>query len=337
MADILVLFTIAFPNELLERIKALSPRLKLVVDPARSEEEFSEELLAEVEVLYTASVLPEPEDAPNLKWVQIHFAGIDHFADHPLLQSEVQVTTLSGVAASGMTEFAVMLMLSLGRRLPLMMEDKAAKHWAEDRFDRFKPIEIRGSTVGIVGYGSIGRQIARICRSFGAEVLATKRDLKTLQDPGFQFEDMGDPDSSLVRRVYPPQALASMAAECDFLVITIPLTSETRGTVDEKIFAKMKPSSFLIDLSRGGIVDHGALVDALRDKRIAGAALDVYPVEPLPESSPLWEMGNVILSPHIAGSSARYNELAIELFVENMQRYLAEQPLLNRFIPERGY
>ena len=337
MADILVLLTIAFRDDLLERIKALSPRLKLVVEPARSEEEISEDLLSEVEVLYTASALPEAEDAPNLKWVQVHFAGVDHLADHPLMESEVQITTLSGVAASGMTEFAVMMMLSLGRRLPLMLEDKGAKIWAEDRFDRFKSIQLRDSTVGIVGYGSIGRQIARILRSFGAEVLATKRDLKTLEDPGFQFEDMGDPDSSLVRRLYPPQALASMAAECDFLIITLPLTSETLGSVDEKIFAKMKPSSYLIDLSRGGIVDHGALVDALRDKRIAGAALDVYPVEPLPESSPLWEMGNVILSPHIAGSSARYNEMAIELFVENMQRYLAEQPLLNRFIPERGY
>ncbi|MCH7586781.1 MAG: D-2-hydroxyacid dehydrogenase [Chloroflexi bacterium] len=337
MADILVLMTIAFQEELLERIKALSPRLKLVVDTVRSEEDFSEDLLAEVEVLYTASVLPDPEDTPNLKWVQVHFAGVDHLADHPLLQSEVRVTTLSGVAASGMTEFAVMMMLSLGRRLPLMMEDKSAKLWAEDRFERFKPVQLRGSTVGIVGYGSIGRQIARICRSFGAEVLATKRDLKKLEDPGFQFDDLGDADSSLLRRLYPPQALASMAAECDFLIITIPLTSETRGTVDEKIFERMKPSSFLIDLSRGGIVDHGALVDALRDKRIAGAALDVYPVEPLPESSPLWEMGNVILSPHVAGSSARYNEMAIELFAENMQRYLADQPLLNRFIAERGY
>lgn len=337
MADILVLMTIAIPDKLLERIKALSPRLKLVVEPTRSEEELSEEILSEVEVLYTTSVLPDPEDAPNLKWVQVHFAGVDHLVDSPLLQSEVQVTTLSGVAASGMTEFAVAMMLSLGRQLPLMMEDKVAKNWAEDRFERFRPIQLRGSTVGIVGYGSIGRQIARICKGFGAEVLATKRDLKVLEDPGFQFEDMGDPDSSIVRRLYPPQALASMAAECDFLIITMPLTSETRGAVDEGIFAKMKPSSFLIDISRGGIVDHGALVDALRDNRISGAAIDVYPVEPLPESSPLWEMKNVILSPHIAGSSPRYNELAMELFAENMQRYLANQPLLNLFNSERGY
>jgi phosphoglycerate dehydrogenase-like enzyme len=99
----------------------------------------------------------------------------------------------------------------------------------------------------------------------------------------------------------------------------------------------MKEGSFLIDVSRGGVVDHGALVEALNDGKLAGAALDVFPVEPLPSSSPLWEMGNVFLSPHISGSTARYRELALELFVENMQRYLSDQPLLNQFIVERGY
>jgi phosphoglycerate dehydrogenase-like enzyme len=128
-----------------------------------------------------------------------------------------------------------------------------------------------------------------------------------------------------------------MSELCDFLVITLPLTKETRGLIDEKVFSKMPASSYLIDVSRGGVVDHGALVEALNDGRLAGAALDVYPVEPLPSSSPLWEMENVILSPHISGSTSRYRELSLDLFVENMQRYLSEQPLLNEFNVERGY
>jgi phosphoglycerate dehydrogenase-like enzyme len=131
--------------------------------------------------------------------------------------------------------------------------------------------------------------------------------------------------------------LASMASLCDFLVVTVPLTSETRGMISKKVFEKMKPRSCLIDLSSGGVVDHGALVEALEAKHLAGAALDVYPVEPLPAGSPLWEMSNVILSPHVAYFSPRYYEMAMDLFVENMRRYLSGQPLLNLYRPERGY
>jgi phosphoglycerate dehydrogenase-like enzyme len=128
-----------------------------------------------------------------------------------------------------------------------------------------------------------------------------------------------------------------MAAECDFLVITVPLTPETRGMVGEEVLQKMKPGAYLVDISRGGVVDHGALVEALNMGSIAGAALDVYPVEPLPESSPLWEMPNVILSPHVAGSSVHYLERAGDLFIQNLRRYLDKEPLLNRYDPELGY
>jgi phosphoglycerate dehydrogenase-like enzyme len=148
---------------------------------------------------------------------------------------------------------------------------------------------------------------------------------------------LGDPGAGLPERLYPPQALRSMAAECDFLVVTAPLTDETRGIVDRRVFQNMKPTAFLVDLSRGGVVDHGALVEALTEKRIAGAALDVYPVEPLPESSPLWEMPNVVISPHVAGASADYMERATALFAENLRRYVNDEPLLNRFDPSRGY
>jgi phosphoglycerate dehydrogenase-like enzyme len=128
-----------------------------------------------------------------------------------------------------------------------------------------------------------------------------------------------------------------MAAKCDYLVVTVPLTAKTRGLVNAKVLEKMKPSAFLVDVSRGGVVDHGALVSALEEKQLAGAALDVYPVEPLPESSPLWEMPGVIVSPHIAGASPLYNERAIELFAANLKRYLAGKPLLNAYDPKLGY
>ena len=254
-----------------------------------------------------------------------------------LRSDSVQVTTLSGAAVSQMAEFVLMAMLALGRRMLLMLRDPQSEQWAEGRFERYSPVELRDSTVGVVGYGSIGREVARLCRAFGADVLAVKRDLMHLDQEHYSQEGMGDPQADLVQRIYPPQAVGSMAELCDFLVITVPLTPETRGMIGAKVLKSMKPEAFLVDISRGGVVDHGALIDALSNNVLAGAALDVYPVEPLPASSPLWDMPNVILSPHVAGASPRYYERAAELFATNLRRYLGEQPLLNLFDPDRGY
>lgn len=337
-SDVQVLITVPFPDPLVERLSSVSPRLKIHVHSARDGEVLPDDMLQETEVLYTARALPEPDRAPELRWVQFHFAGIDHVADHPLVQSDrIQVTTLSGAAVSQMTEFVFMGILALGRRLLRMLEDKSEKRWAEDRFERFSPLELRDSTVGIVGYGSVGREVARLARAFGAEVLAVKRDLMSLEQDEYMEEGLGDPKAELVNRIYPPQAVGSMADLCDFLVVCLPLTAETRGMIGSKVFEQMKEASYLIDISRGGVVDHGALIEALQEGQIAGAALDVYPVEPLPEGSPLWDMPNVILSPHVAGASPRYYERAADLFATNLRRYLSEQRLLNLYDPERGY
>jgi phosphoglycerate dehydrogenase-like enzyme len=337
-SDVHVLVAVQFPEALLERIRAVSPRIKLTVHPAREGDELPDEALQDAEVLYTARALPDPSRAPELRWVQFHYAGIDHVVDHPLVRSDsVRITTLSGAAVPQMAEFALMSMLALGRHLLRMIEDKAQARWAENRFERFAPTLLRDSTVGIVGYGSIGREIARLCRSLGADVLGVKRDLMHLEQDHYIEEGMGDPDAELVSRIYPPEAVASMASLCDFLVVTVPLTPETRGMIGAKVFKEMKAGAFLVDVSRGGVVDHGALIEALQEGKIAGAALDVYPIEPLPAESPLWSMANVILSPHVAGASPRYYESAADLFATNLRRYLAEQPLLNLYDPSRGY
>ena len=337
MADIPVLITVDMPDALLDRLRAVSPHIEIDLLPTGDASDFSEEQLGEMEVLYTRQALPEPEQVPNLRWIQFHGSGIDAFVDQSLLRSEMIVTTLSGAAVPQMAEFALTMMMSLGHHMPNMMEDQREKVWADNRFTRFRPQELRGSTVGIVGYGNIGREIARICQALGAQVLATKRDLKTLDAGGYVLEGLGDSEADIPERLYPPQALPSMASECDFLVLTVPLTPETRGLVNAKVFESMKDTAYLIDVSRGGVVDQGALVEALREETIAGAALDVYPVEPLPESSPLWELPNVILSPHVAGTSGQYLERAADLFAENLRRYVANEPLLNRYDSKRGY
>jgi phosphoglycerate dehydrogenase-like enzyme len=148
---------------------------------------------------------------------------------------------------------------------------------------------------------------------------------------------MGDPEGDYVTRLYPPQALRSMFKECDFAVATVPLTAETRGLIGEDELAALKPTAFIVDVSRGGIIDHQALLAALRGRRIAGAALDVFPEEPLPKRSPFWELPNVLITPHISGITPRYDQRALTLFKENLHRYLEGLPLHNRFDPERGY
>jgi phosphoglycerate dehydrogenase-like enzyme len=333
-----VLITVPFPEKLISKLNGVSPRLRISVSKAKRPEEISDEEWGKVEVLYTSRILPSPQQAAKLRWIQFHFAGIDHAVDAPILKKEDLVaTTLSGGSASQMADYALMMLLALGHRLPELINSQKRTEWPKDRWERFSPQELRQSSIGIVGYGSIGRQIARLLAPFGAQVLATKRDAMHPEDNGYIPDGQGDPQGDFVRRLYPPQALQSMIKVCDFVVVTIPLTDETRGMIDAEAFEAFKPTAFLVDISRGGVVNHEALIEALKEKKLAGAALDVFPEEPLAPESPLWKMPNVLITPHIAGNTVFYDERAVELFAENLDRYLSGLPLYNRYRPEVGY
>ncbi|MGE5224380.1 MAG: D-2-hydroxyacid dehydrogenase [Omnitrophica WOR_2 bacterium] len=333
-----VLITLPFSEELLSQLRGVSNRIKITVFKANKPEEIPDELWAHTEVLYTNRVLPTSEQAPNLRWIQFHWAGIDHAAGAPILQKpDISVTTLSGAAASQLAEYALMMMLALGHKLPDLIANQKKAEWPRDRWERFNPVELRGSTVGIVGYGSIGRQIARLLQEFGATVLAVKRDAMHPEDTGYTPEGMGDVAGDLVSRLYPPQAIRSMFRECDFVVLTIPLTKETRHLIGAEELAALKPTSFLIDISRGDVIDPAALLAVLRDRKIAGAALDVFPEEPLPPDNPLWKLPNVVITPHISGNTPYYDQRSVVLFAENLHRYLAGLPLYNRYDPQKGY
>jgi phosphoglycerate dehydrogenase-like enzyme len=333
-----VLMTHNFPGLMLDRMRTLSPHLDFRVEQVLEVDDLSEENWEEIEILYASGVLPEPEQAPNLSWIQLHSVGVEKYAGHPILKSEVKITTTSGANAPQMAEHAMMCMLGMGHRIQAMLAaQEAGELWNPNVRKRFRPQELRGSTVGILGYGSVGREVGRLSHAAGAEVLAIKRDLRNIKDEGFSLPGVGDPEAEIPRRIYPPTALASMAAECDFLVVAVPLTAETRGMVSKEVFESMKSTAYLVDLSSGSVLDHGALVEALNEKRFSGVALDVFPIEPLPESSPLWGMANVILTPHIAGESPRAQERAAEVFIENLRRYLTRDRLLNRYDAGRGY
>ncbi len=332
---VFVLTQSPIPAALIEQIRLASPRLVIEHRTTRTLDELGD-ALREVEVLYTTGLMPSPEQAPALKWVQGHFAGVERFLDHPLLKSVV-LTTGSGIHAPAMAEYILMMMLAVAHHLPRMIEHQKRGEWPPGRWDLFAPRELRGTVVGIVGYGSVGREVARLAKAFGMQVLATKRDLTRVTDEGWRLPEVGDPLTQSVDRLYPSETLRAMLGECDYVVLTVPLTPATRNLIGVEELAGMKPGAVLINVARGGEVDEAALIEALRAGTIGGAALDVFAEEPLPASSPLWTLPNVILSPHVSGFTLEYDGRAMALFAENLRRYVAGEPLLNVVDVSRGY
>jgi phosphoglycerate dehydrogenase-like enzyme len=333
-----VLITINFSEAQINDLRTVSPRLVISSFPVNSIQEIPVDAWKRTEVLYTANIIPEPKQVPNLKWIQSHFAGID-----ALLQSEIaktgqaMLTSLSGAAVSQSAEYALGMMLALGRFMPRLSTYQQRREWPPDRWKEFQGFEMRGSTVGLVGYGSVNRELARLVKHMGAKVLAAKLDARNPRDEGYTPDGLGDPDGIYFDRLYPFQALQSMLALCDFIVVAVPLTDKTCKMIGKGEFDIMKPGACLVNLSRGGIVDEAALLDALESKRLGGAALDVFDTEPLPSNSPLWQAPNILITPHIAGISGHYLERAAVLFKENLQRYLEGETLLNLYDPGRGY
>ena len=333
-----VLVTVPFSEARVNRLSNISPKINVTAVTVQKASEIPVETWARTEVLYTGHIMPVPEQVPALRWIQFHFAGIDRYLDEPVVKKpEIQVTTLSGAAAPQMAEHVVGMLLAMTRKLPGIITAQKKSEWPKDRFERFTPFELNGKTCGIVGYGSVGRQIAKLLQPFGVKVLATKHNAMNPRDEGFIPEGQGDLQGDLIQRLYPPQALKTMLKECNFVIVTAPLTKETEGLINASTLEVLKPGAYLVDVSRGGIVKIADLIDALKNGQLAGAALDVFPEEPLPQSSPLWQTPGVIISPHISGGSLLYNERAVQLFSDNLTRYLAGLPLYNLFDRNRGY
>ena len=334
--DIIIHYSL--PEAQLKALSAISPRVRLSSYPQGGLSEIPPDVIGKAEVLLTTKEIPDPEIAPELRWVQFSYAGIEFAAGHPLLKrSGFRATTLSGAASPKVAEYALMALLSLGHKLPMMVQYQGKKIWPPDRWNRFQPVELRGSTVGLLGYGSIARELARLLQPFGVEILATKRNLKDLDESGYIPEGTGDPHGDYFTRLYPPRAVHSVLRASDFVVICLPLTDKTRNLMGSGEFEMMKQTAYLVALGRGGQIDEEALLHALREKQIAGAVLDVFNAEPLPQDSPLWEAPNLVITPHIAGDTGHYTDLVAELFAENLRRYLADEDLLNVYDPEKGY
>jgi phosphoglycerate dehydrogenase-like enzyme len=278
-------------------------------------------LLAEAEVIY-GLILPHDivVRAPKMKWFQTMSAGVDSFARTDIWHSSVKITGVSGIHAIPIGEFVLEFMLMFAKQAPLCFQMKQKREWK-----RFMPSVLHSKTVGIVGLGNIGREVARLSKAFGMRVIATRRSVK--QGTRARHVD----------RLFPPEELKQLIAASDYVVVSTPLTPETRGLIGEEELKAMKPTAHIINISRGGTIDEKALIRALEENRIAGAGLDVFATEPLPADSRLWELDNVIFSPHVAGGMEDYMVRATEIFCENLRRYLKGQKLINLIDKRKGY
>jgi len=242
------------------------------------------------------------QHASKLKWVQALGTGVDGVIDQPSLSPDVVITNIRGIHGEPVSEAALMAMLALSRRLPDSVRYQDKRSWT-----RWPPRLIDGKTVGIYGVGLIAEALAPRCQALGMTVVgftSTKRAL-----PGF--------DTMRLR-----SELIAVAKELDYLVLLVPYSEETRHSIDARVFAAMKPTSYLINLARGGIVDEDALIHALESGQIAGAALDVFQEEPLPADHPLWTTKNVIITPHLGGFCDVYAERALPTIEHNMECFL---------------
>jgi len=331
-----VLIAAPFAAQLPQQVQAISPDLR-VAWPEPEGAAIPDDLWQQAEVLYThAWTLPAPDRVPHLRWVQLTSAGANSLFEHPLFGQPVMFTTASGVHAVNIGEYVLTVTLAWFHRLAPLLEWQRRGEWPAEAHALFMPEELRGKTIGIVGYGSIGREVARLAQSFGMRVLAMQRGTDH-RDHGFVFPGVGDPEGTIPDRYYPPDQLHAMLSVCDVVVIAVPLTPQTHGMFDAAAFQAMKPTAFLVNIARGDVCDEPALIRALEEQQIGGAALDVFHQEPLPAGHPLWRLPNVFISPHITGLTPQYNERLAMIFVANMRRYLAGESLYNLVDKARGY
>ncbi|RPI72732.1 MAG: D-2-hydroxyacid dehydrogenase, partial [Desulfobacteraceae bacterium] len=253
--------------------------------------------------------------AARLRWIQSLGTGVDSFLQLDRLAKEVIITSTRGIHGPQMAEMALLLMLALSRNFPGMVRNQDQAVWER------RPMELlQNKQVGILGLGAVGAEIARKCRVFDMTVHGI---------------DLVRKEPAEVDIFYPAADLRQAVPGLDFFILAAPLTPLTRKLVDEKTIAAMKPTAFLINLARGEIVDEEALMRALQSGRIAGAALDVFSQEPLPKDHPLWKMKNVIITPHLGGTSTTYVAQALPIITENLRRYLAgKQETLINLIPK---
>jgi len=282
--------------------------------------------IADTDVFIGWSLRPQQfVAARKLRWIHSPAAAVHQLMYPELLRSSVVVTNSTGIHGPVVAEHAIAVLLALAKRLPRAMQYQAQKTWAQDQLwnERPRPREVAGATVAVVGMGSIGSEFTTRARALGMKVLAVR------ENPG---KGTGGADE-----VFSASAIDSVLPRADYVLLCTPVTPETTGIINAARLRRMKPDSYLINVGRGPLVEQAALLQALKDRQIAGAALDVFDEEPLPSDSPFWSLDNLLITPHTAAVTERLWDRHYKLIVENMKRFLAGEPLLNQVDKSRGY
>jgi phosphoglycerate dehydrogenase-like enzyme len=293
--------------------------------------------LDDVEVMLRGRLPAETFDrilyrAPALRWVHSATAGVERVLTPASRSRELVITNARGVFSRPIAEYVMLMILAVARRLPQLMELQAERTWQP-----LEARELRDVTVGIVGLGSIGRAVGALGTAFGCRVVATRRR----PEAGTHATDGGGDEpflgSLMLDRVLPPERLSELLGESDFVVLAAPLTPDTQGLISDAAISQMKRGAWVINVARGELIDERALARALRDGRIGGAVLDTFREEPLPPTSSLYDLPNVILTPHTSWSSTRVLDRSVDLFGENLRRFTAGRRLVNVVDADAGY
>ena len=287
----------------------------------------SDEQIRDAEVVVSWLLSAEAAKAAGkLRWLHCTSAAVHQLLYPEIVNSDIILTNGSEVHAAVVAEHIIALVLALARKLPEAARFQHRRVWGQQDIWRIqpRPREVAGATLGLIGLGNIGREAARRASALGMRVIAVR-----------EHAEKGGPEG--VAKVFAPAQLAELLAESDYVVLAVPVTPATQNIINAERLSHMKPDARLINVGRGPLVDEGALIQALREGRIAGAALDVFVEEPLPSDSPLWDMEHVLITPHIASNSDKQWERQYAVVAGNLRRYLNHEPLLSVVDKRRGY
>jgi D-2-hydroxyacid dehydrogenase (NADP+) len=302
-----------------QRLYDLVGEMRVLITRDRDE---MENVLDDVEIAAGSVPVDLLLNAPNLRWYQQWGAGADWLMRHPeAVEQDWVLTNVSGIHAIPISEHIFAFLLAFARRLPGQWRARARREWYSPGLVGVS--ELYAKTALIIGLGPIGVRTAELATAFGMRVLGVRRD-PTIGVPG-------------IERIVAPSQLGDVLPEADFVIVTVPLTAETQGMFTVREFRLMKPSAILVNIGRGGTIVEDDLVDALKTGLIAGAGLDVFETEPLPEDSQLWDLDNVIITSHYAGATPLYHSRAMDIFVDNVGRYQSGEPLRNVVDKQLGY
>lgn len=324
------------------RLRQVDPRLEIIYEPSllrppryaadhggdpsftRTPEQTARwrELLAQADILFDFDATHRadlPDLAPNVRWIQATSAGIGQFVKangYDRRMPNTVFTTASGIHARPLAEFCLMAMLMHVKGLERMLRDQQNKRW-----ERYAGTDLENRTLAVVGLGQVGSEVARMAKAVGMRVIGTSRH----------------PSVGIVDQFFPREKLHEMLPLAEFLVLIVPHTPLTEKMIGARELDLLPRGAYLVNIARGAVLDEAALIQALRSGHLGGAALDVFETEPLPQDSPLWNMPNVLVSPHSGSTSARENALITDLFADNLRRFLNGDKLRNVLDPERMY